>query len=137
MEQLDERVDNKRRQATVSYFNGAKLAKQIAGCRKYLECSALNRDGLNGVFKEVVKQVNRRPSSSGTFKSGILPAAVTTFYKGSPPSQPVSELLDEAQNDVSKARNVIKKIEDMCKHNKSTNFSEITVRLFLKDAFTQ
>ena len=57
-------------QLPVSHQQGAALAKQIHAMR-YLECSALNQDGIKEVFSEAVKAY-LNPTPAATKKPCVL-----------------------------------------------------------------
>ena len=53
----------KKKERPISYEEGARVAKQIKAV-KYVECSALNQQGIRDVFDEAILIVLNKPKSS-------------------------------------------------------------------------
>ena len=50
----------KKKERPITYEEGCRVAKQLKAC-KYVECSALNQQGLKDVFDEAIVTVLNKP----------------------------------------------------------------------------
>lgn len=61
----------KKKERPISYEEGARIAKKIKAS-KYVECSALNQQGLKDVFDEAIMTVLNKSSSKSSSSCLIL-----------------------------------------------------------------
>ena len=61
----------KKKERPVTYEEGVRVAKKI-GAFKYVECSALNQQGLKDVFDEAILTVLNKPKYKSSKDCAIL-----------------------------------------------------------------